>query len=151
MALFFPTEKSSSASPFISAASGTNRTLKSFFSVPAASIANSATLLIQRSSRESSPSSSVSNVSRLRNTSGTSTGTGRRQSQASILAAKMAESGHQSTPGWPNNVDDYEVGEIIGISSRIINNRKVFNFFIFAHIKKRYRRDRNRACCILQA
>ena len=29
----------------------------------------------------------------------------------------MAEAGHQSTPGWPNNVNDYEVGEIIGIGA----------------------------------
>lgn len=30
----------------------------------------------------------------------------------------MAEAmGHQSSPGWPNNVNDYEVGEIIGIGA----------------------------------
>ncbi|XP_017490264.1 PREDICTED: serine/threonine-protein kinase OSR1-like [Rhagoletis zephyria] len=120
-------EKANSTSFTTSVASGANKTLKSFFSVPAASLANSASLLIQRSSRESSPASSrrnvVSSSSRSRQQSGSSTGggsgstVGRRPSQASILAAKMAEAGHQSTPGWPNNVNDYEVGEIIGIGA----------------------------------
>lgn len=40
---------------------------------------------------------------------------GRRLSRGTILAAKMAESGYQSTHGWPNDMDDYEVGEVIGL------------------------------------
>lgn len=37
-----------------------------------------------------------------------------RRSCAQLLAAKMAEVGDSATSGWPNNVDDYELGEVIG-------------------------------------
>lgn len=37
-----------------------------------------------------------------------------RRSCAQLLAAKMAEVGDTTTSGWSNNVDDYELGEIIG-------------------------------------
>ena len=39
-----------------------------------------------------------------------------RRSCAQLLAAKMAEVGDTTTNGWSNNVDDYELGEIIGES-----------------------------------
>ena len=37
-----------------------------------------------------------------------------RRSCAQLLAAKMAEVGDSATTGWSNNVDDYQLGEVIG-------------------------------------
>ena len=40
-----------------------------------------------------------------------------RRSCAQLLAAKMAEVGDSATTGWSNNVEDYELGEVIGAST----------------------------------
>ncbi|KAI2799056.1 STE20/SPS1- proline-alanine-rich protein kinase [Blomia tropicalis] len=112
-------EKSSSSSILSSSSNCSNRILKTFLSVPTASLATSATLLIQHQQKRDQEKHQLDFV-QLRNpirTYSSINSVGRRLSRGTILAAKMAESGYQSTHGWPNDMDDYEVGEVIGIGA----------------------------------
>lgn len=48
----------------------------------------------------------------------------------------MAESGQQSNAGWPNNVNDYEVGEIIGLFFVLLNLNHFSNIWKLFSLKE---------------